>query len=217
MVIKNRRTPWSYKKSFSIIHKLPAGFKMGFLLILSLSAFIPGSSFRSIILLSIIAIVLILLSLMAKLSPFSLFRGSRPLILIIFAVFLFSGLNFSPFEIKTDGLIDTVIFCIRIGLSFAAGSLLFSVTTAGEIRKSLSKLESFLHLGKFNLGLSISLMLAFLPSFFVIWEDLNLAWKSRCGKNSLKRLVKLTPLLVERMLTSAAEKAVIMEARGMEL
>ena len=217
MVIKNRRTPWSYKKSFTYIHKLPAGFKMSFLLILSLSAFIPGSSIRSIILLSIIAIVLIMLSMFAKLNPFSLLRGSRPLILIVLAVFLFSSFSFSPFGIKTDGVIDTFIFCIRIGVSFAAGSLLFSVTTVGEIRKSLSKLESFLHLEKLRLGLSISLMLGFLPSFFEIWEDLNLAWKSRCGKNNLKRLIKLIPLLIERMLTGAAEKAIVMEARGLEL
>jgi len=109
---------------------------------------------------------------------------------------------------------QAVIFSLRIAAAFSAGTLLFSVTTPYEIRKSLFRLESFLHIEKLNLSLYISLMLGFLPQFFEVWEDLCLAWKSRGGKKNLSFIVTLIPLAIERMMRKAAETATAMEARG---
>ena len=214
---KNLCTPWSYRKGSSLLHRLPAGFKLAFLLLLSLAAFFPGTEGRSLVLLSGIALILIILSVVAGLYPWELLRGSFPLFVIILAVFLFQGIEFSPPGLNRGGLFETIIFCVRIGAAFAAASLLFSVTTPGEIRKSLSRLEAFLHLRKLNLSLGLALMLGFLPRFFVIWEDVNLAWISRGGKKNLSRLALLLPLILERMMTHAAETASAMEARGAQV
>jgi len=210
----NNFTPWSYRKGSTILHRLPAGLKLAFLLILSLVAIFCDNGFHGLIILSIIAFVLIILSIIAKIGPLALLRGSAPLFFLILAVFIFQAVDFFPLGINFEGLKETVVFCFRIGAAFAAGTLLFSVTTSGEIRKSLEKAETLLHLKKIKLALSISLMLSFLPRFFEIWEELNLAWKSRAGKNNLSRLKILIPLVIEKMMIKAADTANAMEARA---
>jgi len=207
-------TPWSYRKAPTPLHRLPAGFKLAFLLALSLAAFFPGPPARSLAVLSGIALLLVILSFIAKIGPLALLRGSGPLLVLVIAVFLFRGIAFSPPGFNTEGLWESVLFCVRICAAFAAGTLLFAVTTPGEIRKSLSRMESALHLEKAHLSLGISLMLGFLPRFFEIWEDVTLAWKSRGGKKSLSRLIILIPLVVEKMMVKAAETAAALEARG---
>ena len=210
----SKPTPWAYRKGTSPLHRIPAGSKLIFLLALSLASFIPGAGILSFVIPGVIAIILIALSIAAGVGPGALLRGSGPLFIVVIGVFFFQALEFSPLGLNLQGLRESLIFCVRIGLAFAAGALLFSVTTPGEIRKSLSRAEVALHLEKLKLSLSISLMLGFLPRFFEVWENLNLAWKSRAGKNNLRRLKVLVPLAVERMMLNAAETAEAMEARG---
>lgn len=204
-----KTTPWAYRKASTPLHKLPAGIKIVFLLLFSLAAFFPNLA-----ILACIAIVLFLLSFIAGIGPRQLLRGSGPLFFVVLAVFFFEGVELFPPRVRMDGLLEAVIFCARIGVSFAAGSLLFSVTTSGEIRKSLSRAETFLRLQKLNLTLYISLMLGFIPEFFQIWEDIHLAWKSRAGKKTLRALTVLVPLVIERMMRKAADKAAALESRG---
>jgi len=214
MAVKSKITPWSYRKGASLLHRLPAGPKLVFLLLLSLAAFLPVHEYTSIIILTAIFFILILLSLIAGINPLQLLRGSGPLFLIVLGLFLLQGLEFSPFAFNTETLIKALLFCMRLGAAFAAASLLFSVTTPGEIRKSISRLETYLHLNKIHLSLYISLMLIFLHEFFALWEGLLLAWKSRGGRNNLSCLVKLIPLIIEKMMLNAAGKALALEARG---
>ena len=205
----NHTTPWSYQKGTTALHRLPAGFKLAFLLLLSLAAFFPN-----LLVLSGIALILVILSLAARMRPWELFCGSGPLLLVVLAVFLVQGVELSPPGFNYEGLEESVIFCVRIGTAFAAGSLLFRVTTPGEIKKSLFRLETALHLEKIKLSLCVSLMLGFLPRFFEIWEDLNLAWQSRGGKKGLARLAVLIPLVIERMIVRAVDSALALESRG---
>ena len=193
-----KSTPLAYRKSSTLLHRLPAGVKLVFLLVLSLAAFLPN-----IAILSAIAFILIILSFIAGIGPSGLLRGSGPLLLIVLAVFAVQGVEFSPLSFNSSGLLEALVFCARIALAFAAASLLFSVTTTSEIRKSISRLETFFHLEKPMLSLHISLMLGFLKNFFEVWEDLDLAWKSRGGRKSLVRLIKLIPILIERMMIKA--------------
>ena len=202
-------TPWSYRKGATLLHRLPAGIKLAFLLVLSLAAFFPNP-----LALAGVALTLALLSLVARTRPWELLCGSGPLLFVVLAVFLVQGVEISPPGFKLDGLVESVVFCARIGTAFAAGSLLFRVTTPGEIRKSLARLETALHLEKLRPSLAVSLMLGFLPRFFEIWEDVNLAWQSRGGRKSLARLTVLIPLVIERMIIMAAETALALESRG---
>ena len=207
-------TPWSYRKGRTLLHRMPAGAKLLFLLAISLAAFFPGTEKTSLVILTCIVFVLSILSLVAHIYPWKLLRGSGPLFLVVFAVFLFRGIKFDPPFFSGEGILYSVIFCIRIGAAFASGSLLFAVTTIAEIRRSLSRPEKALHLEKIRIGLSISLMLAFMKRFFEIWEDINLAWKSRGGRRSVSRFLILLPVVLERMMIKAAETASAIESRG---
>jgi len=212
-VKKSKPLPWSYKKRSSPVHKLPAGAKLIFLLMLSLAAFFPGNEAISLFVITGIAFIICLLSLIAGINPLLLLRGSSPLLLMVMAVFLVQAVEFSPFILNFEGLMESIIFCARIGTAFAAGALLFSVTTSGEIRKSISQLETVFKLKRFKPSLSISLMLGFIPMLFQVWENINLAWKGRGGRKNLNRLIILVPLLIERMMLKAAETATAMESR----
>ena len=214
---KSKATPWSYRKGASLLHRLPAGLKLIFLLLYSLAVFFPGPTLVSFALICVIAFSLIFLSFISRIGPISLLRGSAPLFYIVLGTFFIQGIRFSPPGFNLEGIGESIIYCGRLGVVFAAGTLFFAVTTTGEIKKSLSHLESALHLEHLKLGLSISLMLGFLPRFFELWEDVNLAWKSRGGKKNLSCLASLVPLAVERIMIKAAETAAAMEARGVLL
>jgi len=221
LAMKNAATPWSYlppggkyRKGLTLLHRLPAGFKLAFLLLLSLASFFPGTEIHSLVLIGTIVSILVALSFAAGIGPLTLLRGSGPLFLVVFWAFLLQAVEFSPFRINLTGLLTAIIFSLRIGAAFSSGSLLFSVTTPYEIRKSLSRIEASLHIERLNLGLYISLMLGFLPQFFEVWENLSLAWKSRAGKKGLSLVVTLVPIAVEKMMRKAAETAIAMEARG---
>jgi energy-coupling factor transporter transmembrane protein EcfT len=173
---KSAVTPWSYlppggkyKRGSSLLYRLPTGFKLAFLLLLSLASFFPGTEAQSLMLLGIIASILIALSFAAGIGPRALLRGSGPLFLVVIWVFLLQAVEFSPLQISSRGLAQANIFSHRIGAAFSAGTSLFSVTTPSEIRKSLSGLETFFRMEKLNFSLYISLMLGFLPQFFEVW------------------------------------------------
>jgi biotin transport system permease protein len=214
VAMRDAVTPWSYREGSTLLHRLPAGLKLAFLLLLSLASFFPGTETQSLVLLGTITVILITLSFAAGIGPRALLRGSGPLFLVIFWGFLLQAVEFSPLKINPSGFLTAVIFSLRIGAVFSAGTLLFSVATPYEIKKSLSRLETFLHIKKLSLSLYISLMLGFLPQFFEVWEDLCLAWKSRAGKKNLSFIVIIVPIAIEKMMRKAAETAIAMEARG---
>jgi energy-coupling factor transporter transmembrane protein EcfT len=224
----NAYTPWAYRKGNSLLHRLSGGVKLAFLLCLSLGAFFPG-----LMALPVLVLLLVALSLWAGIRPWELLRGSGPLLLFVLFIFLFKAVEFNlPFEagvkeepaaeagasrfpfLNPDGLREGFIFGIRIAFSFAAAALFFAVTTVGEIRKSLSRLESVLHLERLRLGLAVSLMLMFLSRFFETWEAADRAWKSRGGGKGFRKLRALVPLTIEKMLKLAAETSAAMESRG---
>ena len=209
--------PWSYRRGASPLHRLPAGFKLAFLLGLSLAAFFPASPAHSLVILCGIALLLVALSFAAGSGPRLLLRGSGPLFVVVLAVFVVQGIQTSPLGFSFNRLGESLLFCGRLGAAFASGSLLFAVTTPGQLRTSLCRLEKRLHMERLKPGAAIALMLRFLPRFFEVWEALNLAWKSRGGGNGFARFAVLVPLAVEKMMLKAAETAEALEARGGDL
>jgi energy-coupling factor transporter transmembrane protein EcfT len=211
-------TPWAYRKGNSFLHRLPGGAKLGGLLCLSLGAFVPGLAAFPFL-----ALLLTVLSLWGGLKPWELLRGSRPLLLFVLFIFLFRAVEFNPrpwteasrpLSLNREGLKEGLIFGLRIALSFAAGALFFALTTLREIKKSLSRLETFLHLEGLRISLLVSLMLMFLPRFFEKWEEADRAWKSRGGGNGLRKIRVLIPLTIEKLVELAAETSGALESRG---
>jgi len=206
--------PWSYRKGNTFIHRLPAGFKLCFLLLSSLAAFFPGSLRLSLLIIASLALILLFASFVARITPHTLLRGSTALFLLVFAVFIARAVQFSPFTFTFEHLHESALFAARISVAFAAGSLLFAVTTPGEIRKFLTGFEASIGLSRLKIGLGIALMLGFLPQFFQIWEAVNLAFTSRGGGKSFSRLLLLIPIIMEKMMVKAGETAAAIESRG---
>jgi biotin transport system permease protein len=189
-----------------------------------------------------LSIMLILfVSAAARLPPPVLLKGSKPLVILSLCIILLNAIKTDtpgittpeilfynlyipdlhiPF-ISKEGFYGGLINAVRIFVPFAAAALLFSVTTTRELRLSLALIEK--NIAKFFFprrkntcffSLGISLMLGFIPRFFELWNDANLACDSRSCKRGLRRLPLLIPLVTELMMEASANTAMALEARA---
>jgi biotin transport system permease protein len=241
-------TPYRYRAGRSPLHRCPAALKLLGLFLVSVGAFfsIPG--------LAAAAVVVIAGALTAGIRPWELLRGSKTVLFLAAVIILCrtlspggtalnagaAGIENPGFSIlNREGFLSGLHQGLCFTVSFAAGALLFSVTTMRELRDSLGRFENavvnrllsiplFFRAGKgqslpqtrrihnrFSLGLS--LMLGFLPRFFEIWETANLACDARAGKRGPRRFMVLIPLVIERMMEMAGETAEALESRGLSL
>jgi energy-coupling factor transporter transmembrane protein EcfT len=202
--------PYTYRPGTTILHHLPGAFKLLGLLLISLAFFfsLPG--------ILVAAAIIVAGSYAARIRPWELLRGYRPLLFMALVVLLVRSIRFTPFGFNPSGFQEGLIFGLGILLSFSAGSLLFSVTTMTELQDSLTTIERTLHrTGTCKFSLGISLMLGFLPRFFEAWEEAELAYRARAGKRGIPELILLIPLVTERMIEMAVETAYALESRGL--
>jgi biotin transport system permease protein len=220
------RLPFSYRGG-GVLRRVPAGLKLLALFALSIAAFSSPAG------LLIAALAAAAGSFLARVKPRELLRGSRSLFMLALFILVFQ--TFDPGAppialgainlpwISVRGFLDGVLSALRIMVSFAAGSLLFAVTTMRELRLSLGRAEQAIaglfvrpvaprQYSRFSLGLS--LMLGFIPRFFELWETVNLACDARSGRRGLRRLILIIPLTAERMMEMAATTAEALQARG---
>jgi biotin transport system permease protein len=238
-------TPYAYRIGASPLHRCPAGLKLLCLLAVSAGAFssIPG--------LAAAAALVSAGALVAGIRPWELLRGARPVLLPAAFVTLARTFRFGaegprpgdagpalPLAPEAAGFAGGLHQGLCFIVSFAAGALLFSVTTTQELRDSLGRFETgaanmFLALPRLFRGgpagkgppskrrsfsgfsLGLSLMLGFLPRFFELWEAANLVFDARAGKRGFRRLLILVPLVIERMMETAGETAGALESRGL--
>lgn len=228
--------PFAYRNGSGFLHRSPAGLKLLCLLFLSVAAY----SSRPGLLVS--ALVTAALSLSGGIRPWELLRGFRPLFFLSLLVIIFRG--FSPGApgimlgamripfVSGEGFLEGLFQALRLAVSFAAGSLLFAVTTMRELRLSLAKAETIffslfdIFRGKARnalprparrssrISLGLSLTLGFIPRFFELWENRNLACEARSCKKGARRLFLLVPLVTEALMEAAGDTAEALEARG---
>jgi biotin transport system permease protein/energy-coupling factor transport system permease protein len=90
---------------------------------------------------------------------------------------------------------------LRLVLVVQISALLFRTTSSLEIREVV-RLEI------------ISLFLCFIPEIFKTWTSINLAWKSRGGKEGFNKIKTLSFILISLSFEKAALKAKALEARS---
>jgi biotin transport system permease protein len=210
---------------------MPAGLKLIFVILISAFAFVSFNGCGWGLAVSIL--LLLIACAAARIPPHKLLKGSKPLVILSLCIILLKtirpewegitvfipGLHI-PF-ISGEGFYEGLLTVPRLFVPFAAAALLFSVTTMRELRLSLALVEKSVirffsphrkHTPFFSLGLS--LMLGFIPRFFELWDNANLACDSRSCKRGLRRLFLLLPLVTERMIEASANTALALEARG---
>jgi biotin transport system permease protein len=226
---------FGYKAGKTPLHRMPAGLKLIFVIIISAFSFASVYGFALSVLLILAA------SAAARVPSHALLKGSKPLVILSLCIILLKTItpdakgvttpeiivfNFYipdmhiPF-ISGEGFFEGLLAAARIFVPFAAAVLLFSFTTMRELRLSLASVEKgfvkiFLPRRRHTpfLSLGITLMLGFIPRFFQMWDDANLACDSRSCKRGLRRLFLLIPLVTERMMEASANTALALEARA---
>jgi len=204
-----RSIPFRYRAGKTVLHRVPAGFRLLAVMVLSTVAYISVYGLAAAI------VLLLAASIIARIPPWELLKGARILAVLSLCIMLIN------LQTPAAGLITV----LRIFIPFAAAALLFAVTTMRELRLSLGALELKLkNLFSPNrakpqrsafFSLAISLMLGFIPRFFDLWETANLACDARQCRRGPRRLLLLVPLVTERMMEAAADTALALEARGL--
>ncbi|MDR3144881.1 MAG: energy-coupling factor transporter transmembrane protein EcfT [Treponema sp.] len=226
-------SPYAYRPGHTVLHRLPGTVKLLGVLGLSGGAFLFGSAA-----LGPATLIVIAGAFLARMKPWELMGGSKPLAVMLLLVLIFRSLSLDPPGFDREGCIEALLFAWKILLSFSAGALLFASTTMKELLDSLGALEGALlrplvlllgrgrsagmrrlrrRLMRPRLSLGISLMLGFMPRFFEVWESANLACRARGGRGGIRQFQALILLTTERMIETAAETARALEARGLLL
>jgi biotin transport system permease protein len=220
--------PFGYRPGNSPLHRCPALVKLLGVLVLSVFAY------SSIPALGIAALGITLAAMAADIRPWELLRGSRPLLFLALFLFFLRLLEFDPaappfFSFNGVEISGGLSQGLSMIVSFAGGALLFAVTTMKELRDSLDGrtrprtrtqggTERRPWPAPFSrFGLALSLMLGFLPRFFEIWEETNMACEARGAGRGIRRLLLIIPPVTERMIEKALDTALALEARGLEL
>jgi biotin transport system permease protein len=164
-------------------------------------------------------------AVIAGIRPRELLRGSRPVLFLALLILLLRVIEWdaaTPFlRIDTTALGGGLAQGLSMIVSFAGGALLFAVTTMRELCGGLGgrgdRPDRRRRAGIFRLGLALSLMLSFLPRFFEIWEETNLALEARCAEGRIRRLLLAIPPVIDRMIEKALDTALALESRGLDL
>jgi biotin transport system permease protein len=204
--------PFGYRPGNSPLHRCPALVKLAAVLLLSIFAY------GSVPALGAAAAVIAAAAIIAGIRPWELLRGSRPVLFLALLILLLRIVEWDaepPFlRVDTAAAGGGLAQGLSMIVSFAGGTLLFAVTTMKELCGGLGKRPGR-RPGIFRLGLALSLMLSFLPRFFEIWEETNLALEARCARGRIRRLLLAVPPVIERMIEKALDTALALESRGL--
>jgi biotin transport system permease protein len=228
-----RPAPYSYRPGNTALHRLNPALKLLALLGMTTAVFLFG--FYA---LAGSAAFLMICAISARLKPWELLRGIKPVLVMSLCVIVSRSVVFERPWFSLPGCIAGLLFSGNMAICFAAGSLLFSVTTMTELKDSLGKIERLIlkppafllrrsgrpalteaasRLERPKLSLAVPLMLGFLPRFFEIWEAAHTAYAARAGKKGVRATLTLVSLVTGRMIETAAETALAMESRGASL
>jgi len=199
-------TVFKYKTIKGILHEVPALIKLILLLPLSfVCMYLPPLWLVVGIVSAVFAAFICGLSLHDQLTDF------KPVFfyaILMYALSVFSNLidNFRLMPVNQFLTVfipnhEYLRITLRLALIVQISALFFRTTSSLEIREVI-RLEI------------ISLFLCFIPEIFKIWTSINLAWKSRGGKEGFGKIKALLFILISLSFEKAAIKAKALEARS---
>lgn len=221
----------SYNKRNSLIHKIPAIVKLIILFCIPLALYYTALPYHLVFF--ALAVVLFLI---AKLPIKSFLRDLKPIVYYCIFILIIDILTILLFD-KTPMPIETSIdetavspsmgfwtvllekgnftLMSRLLVSMAYTSIFFRTTSHLEMRQSLEKIESCITFrqSKLTFSKSFALFLNFLPQLFAIWNSLDLAWRARCGKRTLRKIIVLLPVFITLSIKKANETLLAIKNR----
>ncbi len=191
----------SYQKRNSLIHRTPALLKLLALLGIAVALYLTGLEIHGILFaVSLVAVLISSISFkdfLHDLKPVT-FYGLFIAVVEVVGAMLYGGNLWESFG---DGMWKTnssVLLVSRLVVAMSYTSLFFRTTSNLEIRQSLERVELAVSFGHSRLSFSraFALFLNFLPQLFSIWANLDKAWKARCGKRGIRKILVLLPVFI---------------------
>lgn len=191
----------SYQKRTSLIHKTPALLKLALLLGIAIALYLTGFGVHCLLM-----VVALLLVWSSHIQPKDFLHDLKPVafygIFIILVEtaesFLYGSDFFMSFKDGTWNTNSSILLVSRLVVAMSYTSLFFRTTSNLEIRQTLERVELTVSFGHSRLSFSraFALFLNFLPQLFAIWANLDKAWKARCGKRGIRKILVLLPVFI---------------------
>lgn len=191
----------SYQKRTSLIHRTPALLKLLALLGIAVALYLTGLEIHGILFaVSLVAVLISSISFkdfLHDLKPVTFYGLFIAVVEVVGAMFYGGNLleSFGDGMWKTN---SSVLLVSRLVVAMSYTSLFFRTTSNLEIRQSLERVELAVSFGHSRLSFSraFALFLNFLPQLFAIWANLDKAWKARCGKRGIRKILVLLPVFI---------------------
>jgi len=230
----SKQTVFKYKTLKGPLHKLPPMLKLFLLLPLSIFCLALPSFWLCIgIITAVITAFLCRFTLreqLTDLKPAALYAALMYAISVLSNLYnYFYGESVAVNYFFSSVILPTPSFlsiALRLTLIIQLSALLFRATSAIEIRECLHNIGRFLRrifskipfFGKRisqrpRFAENISVFIMFIPEIFLIWSNIDLAWKARGGKQNFKKIKMLVFTLIALSFEKAALKARALEAR----
>lgn len=200
---------FSYEPIKSPLARIPPGLKLLVLFILIILLLHIELKLAIILFFTLIA-----LSLLLGFSLESQVRDFRPIVIYIFFLYLVNVLiNFSLAKSFSRELFiptnSISLSMVRLLVTVQLATLFYKTTTSSQLKFSLEHLEVFLRkllrknpflrkrVGvKPSMTFTFTLVIAFIPRLFSLWNQLRLAWQARGGSVGLSMIPTLFPQLL---------------------
>lgn len=202
---------FSYSVQNSPVHRMNPALKLVLLL-----AFAIADYFLSPSACMISMFVIALLQILSKVPFRDYLHDLKPI--TYFCIFLVLIDLASCFIFRTQEEIismGTISMALRMLCAMQCSSLFFRTTSYFQLRSSLRKAETALTRGKSRHTLStvLTLFISFLPKIFAIYSDIDLAYRSRGGRNGLVKALRILPVVITCSLKKADDTFISMTNR----
>ncbi|MBQ2529930.1 MAG: energy-coupling factor transporter transmembrane protein EcfT [Treponema sp.] len=207
-----------YKSGKTFLHQMTPWLKLIMMLTLAIAAFYCPTIPCIMVFSLLIAFSVFFL----KFSVLDIVSDLKPAFVYFLLLYLASTLTklvsigdlskFRPEILMPDESNVQTIFRFLLSLEFT--SIFFRTTTSVQLNMGFRQIESAVTRGK-STAISdlLSLTLNFIPRLSDFWQRLDRAWKARGGKNGLKKIRTLTPLLFKTGMQEAYGKSLAIRNR----
>ena len=206
---------FKYRPGKTFLHSIPSWIKIILMLILAIAAFYTPLIPALVLWLILIAFSFFILrfsfrEILSDLSPTLIYASMLYIASLIINISQAS--NFSA-KVLIPGKQNMELFS-HMALSIEISSIFYRTTSPMSFRQGFSQIEGSLRRSdRTPLADALSLTISFIPGLAAFWHRADNAWKARCGKKGIKRILVLTPLLFRTGMRNAYQKSLALQNR----
>ncbi len=183
---------FSYTKSDSPIHRIPAGLKL--LVLIAVPITLQLASVHVCY-----ALMAVFFVLAAFIGYRNFLKDLRPIVVYSLFILAIDVLSYLIFDRNRAIVTETSLHLVlKLVCAMEMTSIFFRTTSVYQIKGTLQAVERAMTFGhtKYTVSNTFTLFLSFLPMIFETWTSLELAYKARGGKNGITKAVRLLPRLI---------------------